>query len=186
MSRIGKKKIVIPAGVTVDVKEWDVTVKGPKGELKKHLPGVTFNNENNVLTLTLAEGHSENGAMHGLARNLVANMITGVTKGFTKRLEIIGIGYRFQPVKNKITLTLGYSHPIEFIAPKEIEFKGEEDKKNIIIINGVDKETVGEVAAKIRSFRKPEPYKGKGIRYEGEYVPKKAGKAAASAAGGAA
>lgn len=186
MSRIGKKKIVIPAGVAVDVKNWTVTVKGPKGELKKELPGIKLNVEGTDIILTLAEGYETKNALHGLSRNIIANMIQGVTKGFTKKLEIIGIGYRFQAAKNKITLTLGYSHPIEFLAPKEIEFKAEEDKKNIIIINGIDKETVGEVAAKIRSYRKPEPYKGKGIRYEGEYVPKKAGKAAATTAGGGA
>ncbi|MFA6992928.1 MAG: 50S ribosomal protein L6 [Candidatus Gracilibacteria bacterium] len=186
MSRIGKKKIVIPNGVTVEAKDFLVTVKGPKGELKKDLPGVKLAIEGTDLKLSLAEGFEEKRSLYGLSRNLIANMIEGVTKGYVKKLEVIGIGYRFTPAKNKITLTLGYSHPVEYLASKDIEFKADEELKNVIVISGIDKETVGEVAAKIRSLRKPEPYKGKGISYLGEYVPKKAGKAAAGATAGAA
>lgn len=181
MSRIGKLPINIPSGVTVEVTNGVITVKGTKGELKKNLhPNITLEINDNKLSVKRLNDEKENRALHGLFRSLIANMIEGVTKGFEKRLEIIGVGYRANPSKNKITLTLGYSHPVEYTAPQGIEFKLDEEAKNIIIITGIDKEIVGEVAAKVRSYRKPEPYKGKGIRYQGEYVARKAGKAAAA------
>ncbi|MBI2634262.1 50S ribosomal protein L6 [Candidatus Peregrinibacteria bacterium] len=187
MSRVGRQPVQIPNGVTVDIKDHLVTIKGPKGELRREFhPDMKIEVKDNVLTVARSQDTKENRALHGLTRNIMVNMIHGVGKGFEKRLEIIGIGYRAQAAKNKITLTLGFSHPVEYTAPQGIEFKMDEENKNIIIITGIDKEIVGETAAKVRSYRKPEPYKGKGIRYLGEYVPKKAGKAAASAAGGGA
>ncbi|MFA6917256.1 MAG: 50S ribosomal protein L6 [Candidatus Gracilibacteria bacterium] len=189
MSRIGKNPVIIPNGVTVTIQGQLLTVKGPKGELKK-----TFNDyvvvkvDGQQLVVTRKDDTQQSRSSHGLSRTLIVNMIEGVTKGFEKKMEIIGVGYRAVANKNKITLSLGYSKPIEYIAPKEVEFKMDEEKKNIIFINCIDKQLLGEVAAKIRSFRKPEPYKGKGIRYENEHIVKKAGKSAAGAgasAGGA-
>ncbi|MFA6305363.1 MAG: 50S ribosomal protein L6 [Candidatus Gracilibacteria bacterium] len=183
MSRIGNKPVEITKGAQVELKDNVVTVKGPKGELKRE-----FSKELNIeITETQIVVKRNNDlkttrALHGLTRKLLANMIEGVTKGFDKKLEIIGVGYRAQPNKNKISMTLGFSHPVEYTAPQGIEFKMDTELKNVIVVSGIDNQVVGEVAAKIRSFRKPEPYKGKGIRYLGEYVPKKAGKAAATAA----
>ncbi len=186
MSRIGKQPVQIPSGVTVTVADGMITVKGPKGELKKAIrPEIDCKVEDNKVTFARKGNDNKSRALHGLYRNLTVNMITGVTKGFVKKLEIIGVGYRAQASGNKINMTLGFSHPVEYKAPEGIEFKMNPDEKNIITITGIDNEMLGEVAAKIRSFRKPEPYKGKGIRYQGEYVPKKAGKTAASTGGGA-
>jgi len=183
MSRIGKQPVEVPNGVTVDIKDNFVTVKGPKGELKKQMhKNMIIELKENEAIVTRPDETKENRSLHGLTRSLLANMVEGVTKGFEKKLEIIGVGYRAKPSGNKISLTLGFSHPIDFKAPEGIEFKQDEEEKNTIIVTGIDKEVVGEVAAKIRSYRKPEPYKGKGIRYKDEYVPRKAGKAAASAA----
>jgi len=137
--------------------------------------------KDNVITVQRPDDTKENRSLHGLFRSLIFNMVEGVTKGFEKRLEIVGVGYRANASGSKITLSLGYSHPIEYKAPENIMFEMDGDKKNIIIVKGIDKEIVGQVASVIRSYRKPEPYKGKGIRYQDEYVPRKAGKAAASA-----
>lgn len=187
MSRIGKQPVVVPNGVTVTIQDTTITVKGPKGELKKTFhPNITIEMKENQIVVTRKSDNNKDKALHGLTRNIIANMVTGVTIGFQRKMEIVGVGYRAQANKNKINLTLGFSHPVEYIAPKEIEFKMDEKEKNIIYINGIDKQTVGEVAAKIRSYRKPEPYKGKGIRYFGERIVKKAGKAAAGAGGGGA
>jgi len=183
MSRIGIKIIAIPTGVTIEMKNGVVIVKGPKGELKKEMnPLIEIKQEDGKLTVVRKEDTKASRSLHGLYRSLISNMVTGVTKGFEKRLEIIGVGYRAQASGNKITLALGYSHPIEHKALPGIEFKLDEEKKNIIIISGIDKEMVGQTAAIIRGYRKPEPYKGKGIRYVDEYVARKAGKAAAKAA----
>lgn len=183
MSRIGKQAVKLPSGVTVEFKaENIVTVKGSKGELTKKFaaPIKVEVKDNEIVTSRLDDSQSAR-ALHGLTRSLLKNMVEGVSKGFERRMEIVGVGYRATPAKNKITLTLGYSHPVEYIAPKDIEFSMDPELKNIIIIKGTDKQTLGEVAAKIRSFRKPEPYKGKGIKYFGEHIRRKAGKAAAAA-----
>ncbi|MEK7672511.1 MAG: 50S ribosomal protein L6 [Patescibacteria group bacterium] len=183
MSRVGKKPVVIPSGVTVQITGNTVMVKGPKGELKKdfHLRMQIESVENSIVVKRPSEEKSDR-ALHGLTRNLIANMVEGVTKGYSKKLEIIGVGYKAQPNKNKITLNLGFSHPIEYVAPVGIEFKADGENKNIITIEGIDKQTVGEVAAKVRSFKEPEPYKGKGIKYIDEKIVRKAGKAAGAGA----
>jgi len=181
MSRIGNKPVEILKGAQVEIKDNVVTAKGPKGELTRE-----FSKDLNIevadekVTISRKNDLKTTRALHGLTRNLLANMIEGVTKGFEKKLEIIGVGYRAAPNKNKINLTLGFSHPVEYTAPVGIEFKMDPDLKNVIVVAGIDNQVVGEVAAKIRSYRKPEPYKGKGIRYLGEYVARKAGKTAAS------
>lgn len=183
MSRIGKKLITIPNTVQITVENTHITVKGPKGELKRVInPAMKVEINGQELKVTKTDDMPETKALHGLTRTLLENMIGGVTKGFTKKLEIIGVGYRAQANKNKITLNLGYSKPIEYIAPQGVEFKLDEEKKNILFINCIDNQILGEVAAKIRSFRKPEPYKGKGIKYENEHITRKAGKSAATAA----
>jgi len=181
MSRIGNKPVEILQGAQIEMKDNVATVKGPKGELKRE-----FSKDLNIeigekeITISRKNDLKTTRALHGLTRNLLSNMIEGVTKGFEKKLEIIGVGYRAAPNKNKINLTLGFSHPVEYTAPVGIEFKMDPDLKNVIVVMGIDNQVVGEVAAKIRSYRKPEPYKGKGIRYLGEHVVRKAGKAAAS------
>ena len=182
MSRVGKQPIEIVSGVTAENKNNFLTVKGPKGELQKQF------NKDMIIEISEKEilvkrpnDNKTNRALHGLTRSLIANMVEGVSKGFEKKLEIVGVGYRAKAAKNKITLSLGYSHPIEYTAAEGIEFKMDEDNKNIIIVSGIDKQIVGEAAAKVRSYRKPEPYKGKGIKYIDEYIARKAGKAAASA-----
>ncbi len=180
MSRIGIQPVQITNGVTIEINGSKVVVKGPKGELTRTFhPDVTIKQEENNLLVTRASESKQHRALHGLSRNLLKNMVEGVTKGFERKMEIIGVGYRAQANKNKITLTLGFSHPIQFEAPVGIEFKMDEDKKNILTVSGIDKETVGEVASKIRSFRPPEPYKGKGIKFKGEVLRRKAGKSAA-------
>jgi len=179
MSRIGKLTISIPSGVTVTVGADNlINVKGPKGELKRVLPKtMTVELNESEINIKKPNETKESRSLHGLTRTLVANMIEGVNKGFEKRLEIVGVGYRAQAAKNKITLSLGYSHPIEHKASDpSVEFKMDEEAKNVIIVTGVDKETVGQEAAKIRSYRKPEPYKGKGIKYINERIIRKAGK----------
>lgn len=180
MSRIGKLPIEIPSGVTVDIKDGVVTVKGPKGELSENIhPNIKVEIKDNEI-ICIREGEDKlSRSLHGLSRNLINNMIIGVTKGFEKKLEIIGVGYRAQPSGNKVSLSLGFSHPIEYKAPEGIKFELDPEKKNILIVSGINKQIVGEVAAKVRSYRKPEPYKGKGIRYIDEYVARKAGKAVA-------
>ena len=182
MSRIGKQPISIPSGVTVDIKDNFVTVKGPKGELQRQIhPNMKLELKDDTLTVLRPDETKENRSFHGLFRSLLANMVEGVTKGYEKRLEIVGVGYKANANGNKITLNLGYSHPIEHKGPQGVEFKMDEEEKNTIIVSSIDKEIVGEQAAQIRSYRKPEPYKGKGIRYKDEYVARKTGKKAASA-----
>jgi len=188
MSRIGKKPVIIPAGVTVNIDANNLlTVKGPKGELKKPIhPNIKIEINGAEANVKRPSDSKTDKSLHGLVRAILNNMIIGVTKGYEKKLEIIGVGFRAQAAKNKITLNLGFSHPVEYIAPVGIDFKLDEEKKNIIIITGIDKEIIGEVAANIRSYKKPEPYKGKGIKYEDEKITRKAGKSAAGAGAGAA
>ena len=181
MSRVGKQPIEIVNGVTVENNKNLITVKGPKGELQKQFnKDMIIEISENEVIVKRPNDNKTNRALHGLTRSLIHNMVEGVSKGFEKRLEIVGVGYRAKAAKNKITLSLGYSHPIEYVADNEIEFKMDEDNKNIIIVSGIDKQIVGEAAAKVRSYRKPEPYKGKGIKYIDEYIARKAGKAASA------
>lgn len=180
MSRIGKLPIAIPQGVNVEKRNGNVVaVKGTKGELVFNIPaGIEIAIENNTLICTRKSDSQGHRSLHGLCRTLLANMIQGVTKGFEKRLEIHGVGYRANVQGKKLVLSLGYSHPIEYNPPEGITIAIDQEKKNILIVSGPDKQLVGQVAADIRSYRKPEPYKGKGIRYEGEHIVRKAGKAA--------
>ena len=179
MSRIGRHPIAIPAGVTVEIAENNVvTVKGPKGTLEKALPTeMEIKQEGEEIVVTRPNDLKKMKSLHGLTRTLVANMVTGVTKGYEKVLEINGVGYRAAKQGNKLALTLGFSHPVEMEAPAGITI--EVPAPNKIVVSGADKEVVGAVAADIRKWRKPEPYKGKGIRYEGEVVRRKVGKAGA-------
>ena len=178
MSRVGRMPIEIPAGVTVTQNENTLTVKGAKGELTRTFhPDINIAVEENVITVTRPSDGKEHRSLHGLTRALVANMVTGVHEGFTKTLEINGVGYRAAKQGNKLALTLGFSHPVEMEAPAGITI--DVPAPNKIVVTGADKEVVGAVAADIRKWRKPEPYKGKGIRYEGEVVRRKAGKAGA-------
>lgn len=178
MSRVGRMPIEIPAGVTVDLQGHHITVKGPKGELSRDLhPDMNITVEGNEILVTRPSDNKDHRSLHGLTRALVANMVTGVTEGFSKKLEINGVGYRAAKQGNKLVLTLGFSHPVEMEAPAGITI--DVPNQTEIVVSGADKEVVGAVAADIRKWRKPEPYKGKGIRYEGEYVRRKAGKAGA-------
>lgn len=181
MSRIGKQPVTIPNGVTVEKRDGNtVFVKGPKGELTFVVQKVLeINVADGKLSLTRKNEDKAAKSLHGMSRTIVSNMIEGVTKGFSKQLEIQGVGYRAAMQGSKLVLTLGYSHPVEFQPPKGITITIDPEKKNILTVTGADKQVVGEVAAQIRSYRKPEPYKGKGIRYVGEHVRRKAGKAAA-------
>jgi len=177
VSRVGKKPIPLPEGIEFKREGNTVTVKGPKGELKREIhPQIQTEVENGEIVVKRPSDNKMYRALHGLYRSLIANMVEGVAKGFEKKLEIRGVGYRAEMRGNRLTLHLGYSHPIVFVPPEEI--KVECENPTSIKVSGIDKELVGQVAAKIRSFRKPEPYKGKGIRYEGEYVREKAGKTA--------
>ena len=178
MSRIGSSPITVPDGVDVSVDGQAVSVKGSKGELSISLPGATSATvEDGVVTLSRPDDENESKALHGLARSLVNNMIIGVSEGFEKKLEIVGVGYRAQAKgSNALELQLGFSHSVNIQAPEGIEF--EVPQQTEIIVKGIDKQLVGQVAADIRKWRKPEPYKGKGIRYEGERIIRKAGKAA--------
>jgi large subunit ribosomal protein L6 len=176
MSRIGKLPVVIPAGVEVKLAGNELTVKGPKGTLSRKLPeSMTIAHEDGQIKITRPNDLKRNKAMHGLTRTLVNNMVVGVTDGYVKRLEINGTGYRAAKQGKKLTLNLGYSHPVEMEDPEGIT--SEVDGTNKIIISGIDKEKVGQYAANIREKRPPEPYKGKGIKYENEYIRRKAGKA---------
>lgn len=176
MSRIGRMPITIPAGVTATLEEGNVIrVKGNKGELTERIPPeIKVNIEDGVLTVTRSSENKRDRAMHGLSRALIANMVTGVTKGFTKTLEIVGVGYRVQKSGNKIVISVGYSHPVEVV--EENGIKLDVEGTNIIKVSGISKQVVGEFAAEIRDIRPPEPYKGKGIRYQGEQVAIKVGK----------
>ncbi|MFS8630367.1 MAG: 50S ribosomal protein L6 [Bacillales bacterium] len=175
MSRIGKKPIEIPNGVTVTINGNTVTVKGPKGELTRSFsPLLDIKLEDNVLTVSRSSDDKEERALHGTTRSLLANMVEGVSKGFQKNLELVGVGYRAQKQGKKLVLNVGYSHPVEIEPEENIEIEVPANTK--IVVKGIDKERVGAVAANIRAVRPPEPYKGKGIRYEGEYVRRKEGK----------
>jgi large subunit ribosomal protein L6 len=180
MSRIGKQPIPIPNGVQVDVDDGRVTVTGPGGMLSQALNReMRVAVEGGEVRVQRPSDEREHKALHGLTRTLIANMVEGVTRGFEKRLEIQGVGYRAALKGSDLELQVGFSHPVEFRAPEGIDF--EVPAPNRVVVRGIDKQLVGETAAKIRKVRKPEPYKGKGIRYEGEYVRKKAGKAAKGA-----
>ena len=180
MSRIGKQPIPIPDGVKVEGRDGGVTVTGPNGELSQAInPDITIVVADGEVRVERPSDEREHRALHGLYRSLIANMVEGVTKGFEKRLEIQGVGYRAALKGSGLEMQLGFSHPVDFPAPEGITF--EVPAPNRITVRGIDKQLVGETAARIRRIRKPEPYKGKGIRYEGEYVRKKAGKAAKAA-----
>ena len=177
MSRIGKKPIPVPSGVTVSVEPELVRVNGPKGELFERVPrDITVAQEGEEIVVTRPTDRGEHRALHGLTRSLVANMVTGVTTGFQKTLEIQGVGYRAALKGRDLELALGYSHSVPIKAPDGIEFEVPQPTR--VIVRGISKQLVGEVAANIRKQRPPEPYKGKGIRYEGEYVARKVGKRA--------
>jgi large subunit ribosomal protein L6 len=177
MSRIGRKPIDVPAGVDIDVRPELVTVKGPKGELSERIHrDMTVSIEDSVLTVTRPTDRGEHRALHGLTRSLVANMVEGVTTGYAKALEIQGVGYRANLKGSTLELALGYSHPVHIETPDGIEF--EVPVPTRVVVKGIDKQLVGETAAIIRKQRPPEPYKGKGIRYEGEIVARKVGKRA--------
>jgi len=177
MSRIGKLPIAVPAGVTVTIAEDNtVSVKGPKGELSQKVnKDITVRQEGAIIYVERPSDAKAHRAMHGLYRTLVANMVEGVTNGFSKTLELVGVGYRAAAENNTLTINIGYSHPVIMKAPATITY--ETPNANTIIVKGIDKQQVGALAADIRSIRKPEPYHGKGIRYQGEYVPHKEGKA---------
>ncbi|PSK99149.1 large subunit ribosomal protein L6 [Haloactinopolyspora alba] len=177
MSRIGKLPIPVPAGVDVAVDGRDITVTGPKGTLQRQLPPLVDvqRAEDGTLEVRRPDDEQESRAMHGLGRSLVANMVIGVTEGYEKKLEIVGVGYRVTAKGSDVELALGFSHPILFEAPEGITFAVESPTK--FAVQGTDKQLVGHVSAKIRGLRPPEPYKGKGVRYEGEQVRRKVGKA---------
>ncbi len=182
MSRIGRKSVALPSGVTLEVKGSTVSVKGGKGELTYVLlPEVSVKVEDNEVTVERKDDSKASRARHGLTRAIIANMVKGVSDGYQKTLEIIGVGYKAN-VKSKtlLVLNLGHSHPIDFVIPANIEIAQDEKNKNILYIKGADKQLVGQVAAQIRELRPPEPYKGKGIRYIDEQVRRKVGKAAAA------
>lgn len=175
MSRIGKTPVTIPAGVTVEMKGHTVTVKGPKGELTRELsPNITLNIEGNEITFTRPDDSKENRSLHGTTRSVVNNMVVGVSEGFKKELQLIGVGYRAQLQGKKLVLNVGLSHTVEFEPQEGVGF--EVPSNTSIIVTGYNKERVGELAANIRGVRPPEPYKGKGIRYVDEYVIRKEGK----------
>jgi large subunit ribosomal protein L6 len=176
MSRIGKAPITVPGGVDITIADGSVTVKGPKGVLSREIPGaITVRQDDSTLVVERPDDGRENRSLHGLTRTLVNNMVVGVTDGFSKELEIIGVGYRAEATTpTSLRLALGFSHPVVVQAPEGITF--EVPVQTRVIVKGIDKEVVGQVAANIRSIRKPEPYKGKGVRYLGEKVLRKAGK----------
>jgi large subunit ribosomal protein L6 len=177
VSRIGRKPIQVPQGVTVNISGNDIKIKGPKGELlMSHHPNITVTVNNDVIEVTRPDDLKENRALHGLTRALIQNMIKGVTEGYKKVLDIVGVGYKAELKGNNLLLSMGYSHPIYFIPPAGIKL--ETPTPTQIVVSGIDKQLVGLVAAKIRSFRKPEPYKGKGIKYSTEVIRRKAGKTA--------
>jgi len=176
MSRIGKKPIAVPKNVTVTIEGQRVKVKGPKGELERELHReMALSMENGEIVVTRPSDETAHKALHGLTRTLIANMVEGVTKGFQKQLEIVGVGYKAEVRPYGLQMALGYSHPIEVRAPKGIKLTA--STPTAVTIEGADKEVVGQIAAEIRSLRPPEPYKGKGIKYAGEQIRRKAGKA---------
>ncbi len=181
MSRIGKLPIAIPAGVTVTVKDNEVTVKGPKGELKQTVaPAITVTVEGNVCHVARPDDERENRAMHGLYRALIHNMVVGVSEGYKKTLELVGVGYRANSNGQVLELSLGYTHAIYLGLPAEVKVQtvSERNQNPLIVLESADKQLLGQICAKIRSFRKPEPYKGKGVKFQGEIIRRKAGKTA--------
>ena len=187
MSRIGKLPINIPAGVSVDLNNGIVTVKGPKGELTQKVdPSIIVKIENSTITFEVDENspvnYKQRHAFHGLYRSLVNNMVVGVSEGYTKTLELVGVGYRVSNQGNLIEFSLGYTHPIFLQLPKEVkvETKSERNQNPLLILESCDKQLLGLICAKIRSFRKPEPYKGKGILFKGEIIRRKSGKSASA------
>lgn len=184
MSRIGKLPVAIPSGVSVDFKDNVVTVKGPKGELTQKIdPSISLKQENGHVVLERSSDDKQERAFHGLYRALVNNMVHGVSQGYVQKLELVGVGYRATAQNNILELALGYSHAIFIQLPKEIKVEAVTDRKSnpIITLESADKQLLGQVCAKIRSFRMPEPYKGKGIKFVGESIRRKAGKSAKSA-----
>jgi large subunit ribosomal protein L6 len=182
MSRIGKKIITIPSGVTVNFAKSKVSVKGPKGELHQDIdPDFNLKQENNEITVERPTEQKRHKSLHGLYRALIANMVEGVSKGYRHQLELVGVGYKANAQSNILELSLGYSHNVFLAVPSEIKVQTVQEKGQnpTIILEGIDKQLIGQVAAKIKSLRKVEPYKGKGIRFTGEFVRRKAGKAAA-------
>ncbi|TBL69202.1 50S ribosomal protein L6 [Paenibacillus thalictri] len=176
MSRIGRKAITVPSGVNVTLENTSITVKGPKGTLSRELhKDMKVTVAENEITVERPSDHKLHRSLHGTTRSVVANMVTGVTAGYEKSLELVGVGYRANKTGNKLVLNVGYSHPVEIVPENGIEFDVPSNTK--IIVKGIDKELVGATAAKIRSVREPEPYKGKGIKYEGERILRKEGKA---------
>ena len=181
MSRIGKAPISIPSGVNVTVKDNTVTVKGPKGELSQAIhPEMEVKVEDGTITVVRPNDEKETRAQHGLYRSLINNMVVGVSEGYKKQLELVGVGYRATNQGQLLDLALGYSHPIQLMLPAEIKVEAVTDRKSnpIITLESADKQLLGQVCAKIRSLRKPEPYKGKGVRFKGEEIRRKAGKSA--------
>jgi large subunit ribosomal protein L6 len=177
MSRIGKQPVGVPSGVDVKLDGAHLVVKGPKGQLEMDVhPEMHVSVDDGEVNVTRPSDKKEHRALHGLTRALINNMVTGVTEGFERRLEIVGVGYRAEPKGKGLKLSLGFSHTIDYPAPDGIEF--ELPQPTNIVVRGIDKQKVGQVAAEIRAFRPPEPYKGKGVRYAGEHVRRKAGKAA--------
>ena len=175
MSRIGKAPISVPSGVEVTISGRNVTVKGPKGTLSRDIPGdIIVRKEEDTIVVERPNDERQNRSLHGLSRTLVSNMVIGVTDGFAKELEIVGVGYRAEAAGSDLRLALGFSHPVMVPAPAGISF--EIPVQTRVIVKGIDKELVGQVAANIRSIRKPEPYKGKGVRYLNEHILRKAGK----------
>ena len=181
MSRIGKLPIELPAGVTITVNNGEVTVKGPKGELKQMVnPAITVPVEDGVCHVTRPDDEKENRAMHGLYRSLIHNMVVGVSEGYKKTLELVGVGYRASNNGQVLELALGYTHNIFLGLPDEVQVQtvSERNQNPLIVFESADKQLIGQVCAKIRSFRKPEPYKGKGVKFKGEVIRRKAGKTA--------
>lgn len=175
MSRVGRKPIDIPAGVDVQYKDGTMTVKGPKGTLSRELfEDMIINIDDKVITVDRPSDNKEHRSMHGTTRTVIANMINGVSEGYSKTLELVGVGYRANLTGNKVVLNVGFSHPVEIEPSEGIDFEVPSNTK--VVIKGIDKELVGSTAAKIRLIRKPEPYKGKGIKYEGERILRKEGK----------
>jgi large subunit ribosomal protein L6 len=176
MSRIGRMPVVVPAGVDVTVSGRDVTVKGPKGTLSLQVTApIEVKHDDGTITVTRPSDEGEIRALHGLSRSLIANMVTGVTTGYAKTMEIVGVGYRVQARGRNLEFSLGFSHPVLVEPPEGIAFRVETPTR--FVVEGIDKQQVGEVAANIRKLRKPDPYKGKGVRYSGEQIRRKAGKA---------
>ena len=179
MSRIGKLPVAIPGGVTVDYREPVLTVRGPRGELTLDVhPAMTVHVGGSEVVVRRPSDGRAHRSLHGLTRALIANMVYGVTNGYTKTLEIVGVGYRAQKKGKVLVLSLGYSHTIDYPEPEGITL--ECPRQDLVVVHGIDKQMVGQVAAEIRSFRPPEPYKGKGVRYQGEHIRRKVGKTAAS------